>query len=67
MKENNKPSGIVCCDENQETIQYTLEKSGKKVTFAVNPIYQKTGETICEIMLKLMQSETKNLDFMRIF
>lgn len=45
---------------NKEDIKYPLENAGKKITFIVKPIYKKSGENIHDILVKLMQRETRN-------
>lgn len=51
---SNKSSGVSCQNEN-EPIKYEVEK----ITFLVNPIHKKSGETISDILIKLMRQETQ--------
>ena len=41
--------------EKQEMLKYKVEK----ITFIVKPIHKKSGETLREILIKLMRVETK--------
>ena len=58
MKQINKPSGNIRRNENEEPIKYTVENTDKKITFAVTPIYRNSGESLNEILAKLMRTET---------
>ena len=59
IKENSQPSGVVCRNEKPADITYTVEKTGKKIIFAVTPIYRESGENLNQILIKLMQGEAK--------
>ena len=59
MKQINQPSGIIRRNENQEPIKYTVENTGKKITFSITPIYKKSGENLNELLAKLTRTETK--------
>jgi len=55
MKQNNKLSDIQYPNENKETITYTIENNN----YIVHPIHKKSGETIFEILIKLMKKDTE--------
>jgi hypothetical protein len=53
-KKENK-GNAPCHEKKQKQIHYTVDK----ITFIVTPLYRETGETIDDILLKLMKHETE--------
>jgi len=59
MKQITKPPDMIRQNENQGPIKYTVENTDKKITFSITPIYKNSGESLGEILAKLMRTETR--------